>query len=422
MEGSERSLLGIIDYLAPMGVDISVVLPRSGPLMEELARRQIAYRLTRLPWWTTRRGKATNPDRMLRRMVEAGAVVAKMVEAWQADIVYTNTSVISAGSLAAMLTGKPHVWHVREVPSDPDGIRYLLPLSTMVRFIDLTSNIVLYNSDAVRREWAGQTPSEKTRVIYNYLPAPVVGGADGRLELFERRPELKDKFKIAIIGSILEWKRQLDAVRAIATLIKSAKPVCLLMVGPVGSEAYFEKIQEFVREEKMEDSVHYLGYLDNPAQVMRTADLTLVCSKTEPFGRVTIESMLVGTPVIGACGGGTPELINDGMDGLLYEPGNADDLVEKINSLVEDRSRLAKMGDAARQSARRFSSIADTIGPIHDILTSLQGQANPAQALGVVLGGSLSDVADQRLVSGFGGVKRLRRVVAGMFKRHGGNW
>jgi len=417
MEGSERSLLGIIDYLMPMGVDISVVLPRRGPLVDELDRRQIAYRLTRLPWWTTRPGETTNPDRMLRRIVETGAVVAKMVEAWHADVVYTNTSVISAGALAAMLTGKPHVWHIREVPSNPEGIRYLLPLSTMVRFMDLSSNMVLYNSEAVRREWAGQTPLEKTRVINNYLPAPVVGEAEGVLELFERRPGLKEKFKIAIVGSILEWKRQLDAVRAITTLIKSAKPVCLLIVGPVSNEAYFEKIKALIREENMEDSVLYLGYLDNPAQVMGAADLTLVCSKTEPFGRVTIESMLVGTPVIGACGGGTPELINDGVDGLLYAPGNVDDLAEKINSMVEDRPRLAKMGDAARLSAKRFSSIAHTIGPIHDILRSLQGQENPAQALGAVLSGSLSDMANQRSVGGWGGVDRLRRLMAGMFRR-----
>ncbi len=76
-----------------------------------------------------------------------------------------------------------------------------------------------------------------------------------------------------------------------------------------------------------------------------------MCSRMEAFGRVTIEAMKMGTPVIGARSGGTPEVIREGLTGLLYTPGDVKELADKIQQLCENRQTARQMGEQARRWA-----------------------------------------------------------------------
>jgi glycosyltransferase involved in cell wall biosynthesis len=82
---------------------------------------------------------------------------------------------------------------------------------------------------------------------------------------------------------------------------------------------------------------------------MYKADVVLMCSRWEAFGRATVEAMLAGKPVIGtANSGGTAELIQDGITGLLYKAGDHDELANKIQFLYENPQEKLKLGAAAR--------------------------------------------------------------------------
>jgi glycosyltransferase involved in cell wall biosynthesis len=84
---------------------------------------------------------------------------------------------------------------------------------------------------------------------------------------------------------------------------------------------------------------------------MRRADVVLMCSRSEAFGRVTIEGMLAGKPVIGSRSGATPELIQDGVTGLIYEPRNYKQLAQKIEYLYANPEKTALMGQQAKEWA-----------------------------------------------------------------------
>jgi hypothetical protein len=86
---------------------------------------------------------------------------------------------------------------------------------------------------------------------------------------------------------------------------------------------------------------------------MNQADALLMCSRCEALGRVTIEAMLLGKAVIGANTGGTPELITNGVTGLLYQYGDIEDLKRAIRQLAADRALRARLGAAARAFAER---------------------------------------------------------------------
>src|SRR5262249_41750609 len=121
----------------------------------------------------------------------------------------------------------------------------------------------------------------------------------------------------------------------------------LLLVGD-GARNYVERLHGIVAANKLEQQVIFLGHLEHPASIVATADAVLTCSRSEAFGRATVEGMLSGKPVIGAKAGATPELIQDGFNGLLYTSGDHYDLATKIRCLYENPSVAVQLGHNGR--------------------------------------------------------------------------
>jgi glycosyltransferase involved in cell wall biosynthesis len=111
-------------------------------------------------------------------------------------------------------------------------------------------------------------------------------------------------------------------------------------------------LDQAVKESGVADRIKFVGYVKNPANYLRAADIVLVCSRAEAFGRATVEGMLAGKPVIGTDSGGTPELIDAGRTGSLYPPGNAEKLAERIGELANDPAKRVAMGQAAATYAQ----------------------------------------------------------------------
>ena len=130
----------------------------------------------------------------------------------------------------------------------------------------------------------------------------------------------------------------------------------LLMVGETLDQKYHDQLRGLVQRHNLVDRVTFHGHSDAPIALMNSADVVLMCSRREAFGRVTVEGMKLGKPVIGTKSGGTTEIIEDGRTGLLYEPGQAEELAKRISFLHRYPSERDSLGLAARASAdERFS-------------------------------------------------------------------
>lgn len=137
----------------------------------------------------------------------------------------------------------------------------------------------------------------------------------------------------------------------------------LLIVGSpfyrvVTADPFLRKVR--ARALRMGDSVRFTGYIDHGRMphVYAAADVTVVPSIWgEPFGKVVIESMATGVPVIGSRRGGIPEIIEDGEDGVLVnDPEDVESLASRIVELLKDSGRRDEMGAAARRKAvERFA-------------------------------------------------------------------
>jgi glycosyltransferase involved in cell wall biosynthesis len=115
--------------------------------------------------------------------------------------------------------------------------------------------------------------------------------------------------------------------------------------------------REHVAKLNIAGNIEFLGWQSkqDTEKAFREANFSIVPSLVEAFGFVVIESFSVGTPVVGSNTTGIAEIIRDGQDGFLFEPGNADDLAEKILWLLGDNAlRMSCSANCSERFAGEF--------------------------------------------------------------------
>ncbi len=164
------------------------------------------------------------------------------------------------------------------------------------------------------------------------------------------------------ISNFREVKRVRDVVRIFAR-VRRTMPATLLMVGDGPDRADAERES---REAGVETDVRFLGRIDTVAPLLQQSDLFLLPSQTESFGLAALEAMACGAPVVGSRAGGLPELISDGVTGILEPPGSVEAMARRASEVLRDPSRHKAMIEAAAARAREYD--ADVIVPRYEEL------------------------------------------------------
>ena len=162
------------------------------------------------------------------------------------------------------------------------------------------------------------------------------------------------------VSNFREVKRVKDVVRVFAR-IQRAMPATLIMIGdgPERMDAENE-----ARELGVSTDVRFLGRLDSVASLLQASDLFILPSQTESFGLAALEAMACGAPVVASRAGGLPEVIDDGVNGILEPVGSVEAMGRRAVELLRDPTRHAAMRAAAVAKAEQFS--ADRIVPMYE--------------------------------------------------------
>jgi glycosyltransferase involved in cell wall biosynthesis len=339
--GAELALLELLQGLTNQGISCVVLVPEKGPFLVELDRMNIEWQLMNFPRWRPLRRKIRYRFIRTLQAVISAIPMARAIARWQCDIVYTNTVVIGAGAMAAWLARRPHVWHLHEFGYVNPKELFDLGNRRTARLIDRLSAVIIANSHAVKNEYARYVNIHKLHVIYQSVTLKEES------EYATERLECKRAFTCVMVGSVQPLKGQQEAIAALAELVRRGIDAELLIVG-TGSGCFQKVLEDDVKNYGLGPRVIFHGHVQNPAALICAADVVLMCSRFESFGRVTVEAMLAGKPVIGAASGGIAELVQDGKTGLLYEPGNHHDLASKIQYLFENPENKLKLGAAAQ--------------------------------------------------------------------------
>ena len=205
-----------------------------------------------------------------------------------------------------------------------------------------------------RRLAAVGLPEDRICVVYNgidtgsYLPDP------------EKRELLEREFSgdsgtlfILFAASLLEWKRPDLALRVSGELARRGLEVKLLIAGSGPMQTSLEALSADLG---VQDHVVWLGHRELQP-VFQGVDVFLHTAKGEAFGNVLVEAMASGIPVVATRSGAAQEVIEDGVTGLLVDPGvaEAERTADAIQSLWENPELRAAMGQAGVQQAARFT-------------------------------------------------------------------
>lgn len=361
LAGAERSVLELVHQLrADFDVAIKVVLPYDGPLRQRLESDGAETTIVDAGWWCEH-----DRHRLAQDVTTLLAAISERPGDFDADVVMTMSITIPWGAIAASLLGKPHVWYVRETG---DFQPFVMPTAQVIRAIDQSSNAVIAISRAVRSV-LGSIGDEKVSVVPPHIP-----GVEPRLRPWTAQRDRAPR--IVYPGTKSLQKAQDDAIRAVAALKARGRDVELALIGP-GPDSENSRLAMLVTELGVRDRVEISGFRHDILDVMAQADIVVDCTNEPALGRVILEAMLIGTPVIATRSGGATELCQDGEHGLQYDAGDAESLASAIESVLDVPDETAARVQQALRFANAYNQ-RDRYGrAVFDVIRSTRGAANP---------------------------------------------
>ena len=289
-----------------------------------------------------------------------------------ADLIHTNTIVTPEGGLAARRLGLPHVWHLREVVGPTGPIRLAREDASFGEYMRRHASVVVANSyitAAAVRDWM---PSELLRIVPN--------GID--LARFQPRSGYSVTGRplvVAMVASLTSrWKKHALFIEA-ASKVDQSLPLEFRIYGHTGSahstteDHYAAQLRRLANDAGLADRLRWPGYLADPVEIMDQIDILVHPADGESFGRVIVEAMAAGLPVVGVRGGGVGEIVQDQVTGILAEPNRADHLAAAVERLACDESLRRTMGQAGRRRAdENYSLAACTAGMLEMYQLAMQ--------------------------------------------------
>lgn len=375
--GATRSLLNLIEGLQTLGISPHVVLPHKGEMTKLLHEKNIPFVIINHKHWVSGfkpKAKLFNyPKRYLKWRFYAIWRLAvnliglqkliRQLKVWDADIVYTNTSVIPIGAIAAAIIKKPHVWHIREF-KDLDHELYLDWGNKAFRSLLNRSAAQIVISKALHEYLKIYLTRSKTHIVPNGIA--FASQFDEYNKLREEKQQQANTYTFLIMGFISRRKGQHGAIKAISLLKDKYPGIKLLVVGSGGHRV----LKRMIKDYKLEQMVDLVGHMDDPYNAYIAADALLMCSSHEAFGRVTVEAMSAGLPVIGLNNAATSEIVQHEHTGLLYQ-GQEKELAACMEQFINNPGWAKTLGENGWQLSKEKYNIEKYSRRVYEILGSV---------------------------------------------------
>jgi glycosyltransferase involved in cell wall biosynthesis len=339
--GSEMALFHLMRFGRAMGVDWQVCFLEAGPMVQDFAQMGIRT-------FVVAAGRLRQPHRMASTIWRLSVIIRE--NRFDAILSWMGKPHLY-GSYAALLAGVPALWYQHGWPKRNNWRDLLVTL--------MPASGILACSRSAANGQESLWPRRPIRVVYP--------GVD--LSRFSR-PAVATKKNlraelglpttvpiIGIVGRLQRWKGFHHVVKALPRIAAVFPDVTCLMVG--GDHALEPDYPAFLRdrisEANLSSRVRLVGLQRNIQQWMEAMDVVIHASDEEPFGMVLIEAMALGRPVVASDVGGPREIVTHGVNGLLWQHGDINSLVDAVLRILEDPELAKALGESARERATHFA-------------------------------------------------------------------
>ena len=321
-----------------------VILPVSGPLVNKIAALGIDVHIH--PYPIVRRQYFT-PTGIINYSIEYFSAI-KYLSGFCAEndiqIVHSNTIAVLEGLSLKKVQGIKHVWHLHEMLDSPKIVYKVF--SFLIRHFG--ENVVAV-SNSVKNHWTkdNNRNSIQIRVIHNGIDQTRFN-PNNDIDYLKKEFMINEgEMVVGMIGRVNAIKGQEVFVKAMEIVIEKKSNVKAIMVGGVftGQEWRMEKLENRILKSRYKANFILKDFRADIANIHCLFDMLVFPSiQNDSFSTVLLESMASGKAIVSFKNGGVVEMIEDGVNGLYADFGDAQSLAQKIIVLIEDKNIRDRMG------------------------------------------------------------------------------
>jgi len=354
--GGERSLLDMLSGLDKEKYRPLVICPEEGNLTQAVRNLKVEVDIVGM-----KSLRIPHPF----NFISSVRGLAGIFKERDISIVHANGSRCAVyGAVACKLAKLPLIWHVRIMESD----------GLLDRFLAAFSSRIVVNSNAVKERFHWLGDRNKLEVIYNGIDLARFRSSskDGK---FEKEFGFVPGTRVVATVGRLDWYKAHQYFIHAAVIVKTKFPdIRFLIVGEGEQKTHLKNLAD---ELGLGGDVVFAGQRTDIQKILNGIELFVLSSVSEGFGRVIVEAMACGKPVVAARAGGIVEIVEDGITGILVPPRDPETMARAITELLEDREKARKMGVAGRRRAERLFGIEKNIEKTGELYEKVLKEAFP---------------------------------------------
>ena len=349
MYGASRIVLQVIDILIQAKYDVHVILPYNGVLNKIITDKGASCSTYNLGVF---RKKYLNLKGLCNRFLKikkAKNYISDYIDKYDIDLLYTSTSVIICGGLAAKKKGILSMSHIHEIPTG--NKLYEIFIGLFVRYFSIK---VIAVSSSVEKHWQPYLKKNQLEKVYNGIVFPISDAPENI------KRKISPNVTVTSIARLIPYKGHKYFIEVAKELFKLNNRYQFLIVGNTfpGYEPYEQELKTLVVKNDLHQNIHFLGYRTDVEAILAESDLFFHPSiAPDPLPTVLFEAIKMKVPLAATDLGGAVEILDNGNCGLLVPHSNPKKAADMINNYYkDDKLKKSNTKKAIEHSNKHFST------------------------------------------------------------------
>ena len=276
--------------------------------------------------------------------------IERIIDFSTIDIIHSNLNRIDIGAIFAKKYNIPHIWHIRE-HADGRDFKLVSVIKNPILYMNSFDSYKIIISNSVKKAWIEKGLSKKRQyMIYDGI----------RSEMYKSLINKNNsKLRAIFLGGYTLSKGQEYLIDELCGLPEEMKDKIEIDFFGNGNDKYINYLRNKIRINQLSKVMTLHSYQYNIWEKVPNYDVGFTCSRGEGFGRVTIEYMMSGLCPIVSNGGASPEIVENGVNGIVYDLHKKGELLKTVMWAIDNKEKIISMGVEAEKFSKKGYSMRE---------------------------------------------------------------
>lgn len=284
--------------------------------------------------------------------------IERIIDFSTIDIIHSNLNRIDIGAIFAKKYNIPHIWHIRE-HADGRDFKLVSVVKNPILYMNSFDSYIIVISNSVKKAWIEKGLSRKRQyMIYDGIRSEMYKSLNKKNNL---------KLRAIFLGGYTISKGQEYLIDELCGLPEEMKDKIEIDFFGNGNDKYINYLRNKIRINQLSKVMTLHSYQYNIWEKVPNYDVGFTCSRVEGFGRVTIEYMMSGLCPIVSNGGASPEIVENGVNGIVYDLHKKGELLKKVMWAIDNKEKIISMGVEAEKFSKKSYSMREHAQKVKDL-------------------------------------------------------